>query len=333
MTRPARTFTSSKATRQGTKLLLALIGPSGAGKTLSSLRLARGIQAIDPGPIYFIDTEAGRALEYADSFDFEHVPFAAPFGSLDYLEAIKHCISKGAKTIIIDNMSHEHAGPGGMLERAEQWLIERSTENGKIDWKKYNANKLGSYVAPKADRTKLLYSGFLTASVNFILCFRAKEKIKPAEKGAKDENGKEDRNPKQLGWQPIGDDDFFYEMTARFLLRPAANGVPSWSAEHASEAAVFRCPEQFRQLFSKPEALSEKHGEAMATWAANKKAPKGEISEALERIAKQATLADLRQFAADLRSTKSWSDDERAAIKAAVDSRQEEIKNSGNREK
>ena len=81
----ARVFEDRPATRERTPLLVGLVGPSGSGKTYSALRLATGFQRVTGGDIYFIDTEARRALHYADSFNFRHLPFGAPFGSLDYL--------------------------------------------------------------------------------------------------------------------------------------------------------------------------------------------------------------------------------------------------------
>src|ERR1700749_2602141 len=118
MTEP-RTFEDHEATRQKVPLLVGLMGPSGSGKTFSALRLATGIQQVSGGDIYFIDTEARRALPSADQFKFRHLEFNAPFGSLDYLAAIEHCVKAGAKVIVIDSMSHEHIGPGGYLQTQE----------------------------------------------------------------------------------------------------------------------------------------------------------------------------------------------------------------------
>src|ERR1700728_1669346 len=111
-----RTFDDQPAIRQATPLLFGLIGPSGGGKTYSALRLATGIQRVSGGEIFMIDTESNRSLAYADKFKFRHVPFGAPFSPLDYLAAVEHCVKKGAKVIIVDSMSHEHEGPGGVLE-------------------------------------------------------------------------------------------------------------------------------------------------------------------------------------------------------------------------
>jgi RecA/RadA recombinase len=93
---PDRKFAVSDAKRERVPLLIGLTGPSGGGKTFSALRLATGIQTVTGGDIYFIDTESRRALHYADKFKFKHVPFEAPFGSLDYLAALQFCVKSGA---------------------------------------------------------------------------------------------------------------------------------------------------------------------------------------------------------------------------------------------
>jgi ABC-type cobalamin/Fe3+-siderophores transport system ATPase subunit len=112
-------FTDSPAARIATPLFTGIVGPSGTGKTFSALRLATGMQRVTGGEIFGIDTESNRMLHYAPlpgekadpmrgKFAFRHVPFAAPYGSLRYLAAIRYCASKGAKNIVIDSGSHEH---------------------------------------------------------------------------------------------------------------------------------------------------------------------------------------------------------------------------------
>src|SRR3972149_10607751 len=71
-------YTFRKAIREQTSVLLALAGSSGSGKTYSALRLARGL-AGDRGRVALIDTEAGRALHYAERFDFDHCDLKPPF--------------------------------------------------------------------------------------------------------------------------------------------------------------------------------------------------------------------------------------------------------------
>ena len=84
----SRIFEDKPATREKVPLFIGLFGPSGSGKTYSALELATGIQSVTGGDIHVIDTEARRALHYADRFTFRHVQFDAPFASLDYVGSI-----------------------------------------------------------------------------------------------------------------------------------------------------------------------------------------------------------------------------------------------------
>src|SRR5262245_49677002 len=129
-----RTFESKPAVREQTPLLLGLVGPSGTGKTFSALRLATGIQRVSGGDIFMIDTEAKRGLHYAERFKFQHLSFASPFSPLDYMAAVEHCVSKGARIVLIDSLSHEHEGPGGVLEMHEAELNRLAGDN----WEKRN---------------------------------------------------------------------------------------------------------------------------------------------------------------------------------------------------
>src|SRR5262245_29326672 len=122
MNAPVRTFEAKAAVRESVPLLIGLMGPNGGGKTKSALRLAEGIRDVSVGDIYGIDTEARRMLHYASTHKFQHVQFDAPFGSLDYLAALEHCVGKGAGVVIVDSMSHEHEGPGGLLDLHDQEL-------------------------------------------------------------------------------------------------------------------------------------------------------------------------------------------------------------------
>lgn len=260
-----REFQDTPAVRSQTPLLLGLVGPSGTGKTFSALRLATGIQRVSGGEIFFIDTEANRALHYADKFQFRHIKFVAPFGSLDYLSAIQHCVSKGAKVIVIDSMSHEHEGPGGVLEQHEAELDRLAGQ----DYGRRKAMTFLAWAKPKAARRRFINS-LLQLPVHVLCCFRAKTKLKIV-------RGQE---PESRGYQPIAGEEFIYEMTAKFCLLPGANGFPSWQSEHADEQAMMKLPEQFRDLAQGRIQLSEDVGQKLAEWAAGGTA-KSPIAELL----------------------------------------------------
>src|SRR5215472_14889201 len=139
-----RTFEDKPAIREHVPLLVGIMGPSGGGKTFSALRLATGIQSVSGGDIYVIDTEARRACHYADRFKFRHIQFDAPFGSLDYLDAMKYCVDKGAGVTVIDSMSHEHSGPGGYLMSQEAELTRMAGD----DYAKRERVKMASWIRP-----------------------------------------------------------------------------------------------------------------------------------------------------------------------------------------
>ena len=58
--------------------LIALVGASGAGKTNSALRLARGIAGPN-GRIGVADTENKRAKFFARDFQFDHASIREPY--------------------------------------------------------------------------------------------------------------------------------------------------------------------------------------------------------------------------------------------------------------
>lgn len=246
-------FVFKKAVRERTPLLIGLVGPSGSGKTFSALRLATGIQSVVGGKVVGIDTEARRMLHYADKFEFDHLPFHAPFGSLNYMEAIKAAIEHGAKTIIVDSMSHEHEGIGGHLETHESELTRLAGD----DWKKRNAMTFLAWAKPAGNRRKLI-NYMLQAECNFIFCFRAKEKLK-IQRG---------KDPVELGWQAIAGEEFVFEMLCRCLLLPGSKGVPTWS-EEACALGVPKISDGLEKVFSQPghEALDEWMGKQLARWA------------------------------------------------------------------
>lgn len=254
MSQPERTFEDKPAVRSRVPLLIGIMGPSGGGKTYSALRLATGIAKVAGGDIFMVDTESRRGLHYAADFRYRHVDFGAPFSPWDYLAVLKHCADKGAGTVIVDSMSHEHEGPGGVLEM-HQAEVERLSGG---DATKAEKIKLLAWSIPKQARRRLLNS-VLQLDLNVIFCFRAKDKLR-IERG---------QDPRSMGWMPIAGEEFLFEMMVNFLLPPAAGGVPQWRGLTPDQEAFLKVPpRQFQDLLREPKPLDEAIGEAMATWAA-----------------------------------------------------------------
>jgi len=254
----SRQFEFKPAIRSSVPLLIGLFGASGSGKTFTALRLATGIQRVFPGDILFIDTESRRALHYSNLFQFKHMEFKAPFGSLDYLEALKYAKNHNPSVIVVDSFSLEHEGEMGMLDYHEKEL-DRLAGN---DYKKRQTMTMLAWSRPKADRRKLI-NGLLQLNSNFIFCFRAKETSKPV----KDPVTKK-TTIENFGFLPIAGSEFVYEMTINCMLPPHSNGVPEWSSENKGEAMMMKLPEQFKHIFNKPGIqLTEDIGEQLALWA------------------------------------------------------------------
>lgn len=326
-------FNMSEAQRGQLPLFIGLCGPSGGGKTFSALRLATGIQRVAGGKVAVIDTESKRALHYAESFAFHHIPFDAPFGPLDYREAIAFAIEQGAHTVVIDSMSHEHEGVGGVLEQHEA-EVERLVRA----WKGATESSVTfpAWAKPKAARRALL-NYILQVNVNLICCFRAKQKLQLPTKQQKADG---QRDPIALGWMPIAGPEYAYEMTALGVLPPGAKGVPNWKPPEPGSEMVTKRPQQFEAILQQGKSLSEDMGEQMALWAAGKAKPQERKSEparnapeacalldkylaAIDEAADSEALEALYEtIAADLKSGK-LPKDSRARLRAAYDTREE----------
>jgi len=235
-------------------LLVGLTGPSGSGKTYSALRIATGIQSVVGGSIFVVDTEQRRSLHYAENFTFQHVDFQAPFGSLDYLEALRFCKSQGAGVVVIDSCSHEHDGPGGMLEQHEVELNRMAGD----DYKKRDRMAMLAWQKPKSARRKLINAITTELNMPVIFCFRAKKTTKP----------KPGQQPVDMGFTSIGADEWLFELALNALLLPGSSGFPTWQSEMPGEALAIKLPGQFSGLAQRSKPLDEAVGAHLAKWAA-----------------------------------------------------------------
>jgi len=276
-----------------TPLYIGLIGPSGGGKTLSSIRLAKGITSVRGGQVVFIDTEGKRALRYSKEYDFLHFDMQPPFSSKDYMEVMVEAakVAGIGGVVIVDSMSHEHEGQGGYLDLHES-ILDRVAKN---DYKKREKCTMMAWIEPSKNRQALI-NKFLQLQCSFIFCFRAKEKIKLV-KGAKE--------PVQLGWQPIAGPAFAYEMTARCLLPPGANGVPDWSDE-AFENDAAKVDKYNKDILRRNRQLDEAVGVELANSCAGEKKPDKAPTEkeieknTLENMKKCTEETELHQLYATL---------------------------------
>jgi hypothetical protein len=256
----AQQFIFRPAIRSQVSLIIGLIAPSGAGKTFSAMRMASGI--VGPGKRFaVIDTEAGRASHYADRFEFDVLELKPPFRPETYADAIRAADAAGYDAIVVDSMSHEWAGEGGVTD----WHEEELDRMAGDDWRKRESCKMAAWIKPKMAHKQMLQR-ILQIRASLILCFRAEEKVKPM----KNAQGKTELV--DLGFQPICSKEMPYELTASFLLTPDRPGIPQ----------PIKLQEQHKSIFPLDQPINEASGRAISAWA--KGTPPPNINALVEKM-------------------------------------------------
>ena len=130
-----------KVTRKKSKARIALEGPSGAGKTLSALFLAKGIVGGDWSKVALIDTEHERARFYAERADlgigqFLYAAFYPPYTPERYKELVNSAAQAVGENgvVIVDSFSHAWAGEGGVLDIKSEIEKNNSNKNSFSAW-------------------------------------------------------------------------------------------------------------------------------------------------------------------------------------------------------
>lgn len=247
--------------------MVGITAPSFGGKTFSALRLATGMQKVVGGKIYLLDTEKDRSLHYKDNFDFIQVPFEPPYNPESYANGIEYCLNEGAKVLIVDQMTYEHSGEGGVLDMIEEFLeskAEKLKAQGR-DYENMEAYKWTAQIKPKRERKSLnnMIRG-VGAQMIMIFLFRANDKTKPGGRGEK---------PVHVGWQAETTSDLPYDMTVRFLLPPGSDGKPNLNPDTEFEKMSIKMPSAFREWFKPDLQLNEELGERLAKWSIEGSAP------------------------------------------------------------
>jgi hypothetical protein len=104
-----------KATKLQSRLRLALLGPTGSGKTYTALRIAKALGL----RIALIDTERGSASKYSGEFDFDVLELET-FAPATYVEALRAAEAEGYDVVIVDSLSHAWMGKEGALEQVDK---------------------------------------------------------------------------------------------------------------------------------------------------------------------------------------------------------------------
>jgi len=219
----------TRATKEAAKLRAAVFGPSGAGKTFTSLRLATGIG----GRIALIDSERRTASKYADRFNFDVADLGSGQHSIDnYVRAIRAAAEAGYNVLIIDSLTH-----------AWQELL---AEVDAIAKAKYRGNTWSAW-SDGTPKQRALVDSILDFPGHVIATMRSKTEW------TTESDGRGKSAPKRVGLTPEQGKGIEYEFDMLFEL----------SVEHILTVIKDRSGRFQDQVIQNPD---EPLGRSMAAW-------------------------------------------------------------------
>jgi hypothetical protein len=233
------TYQIRKANRGEAKPLVGLYAQSGAGKTWSSLLLARGFCG-PKGHIVMIETEGGRGEAFGDLIEggYDVLSMRDDFAPAKFGQAISLVEAAHPDVLIIDSASHEWSGAGGVLDMAAE---NQKKFKGPLVWQK-----------PKMDHARHFMLRVLQTPVRLvILCMRAKYPMREIKKpdGTKEWVRSELLDPDQAA-------DILFEMF-----------VHGWiDQEHRLHVTKLTRPD-LADVFRDNEPITLTTGERLAAWA------------------------------------------------------------------
>ena len=245
------------------------MSPSGAGKTYSALRIAKGMG----GRTLMIDSEARRGLYYADEFVYDYVELkevkpsdedyadykallpkiGEPFAPENYIALIRYAVDNGYDNLIIDSLTHEWNAKGGILDA-------KNHIPGTNDFTKWKV------LTPRHDA--FIYE-ILHSPINVIATVRGKD-----EYVLEDKDGK--KQPKKIGLGAVQRDGMEYEYTVTFNLDQETHvATPQKDNTHLFEGRY--------------SMLTEEDGKALVSWANKGESNKVEDKNYQQRKAEQVS--------------------------------------------
>lgn len=193
-----------KATRQKAKIRLGLSAVSGGGKTYSAILIAKGLAKGDLSKVAIIDSENGSADLYAHLGDYSVLPIEAPYTPEKYIQAIIECENAGMEVIIIDSITHEWSGKGGILE-----IHGSMVGNSFTNW---------GIITPRHDAFK---QKILSSKCHIITTVRRKQDY------VMELNDRGKQTPTKVGLKEETREGFEYELTVNLELDQKHNATSS----------------------------------------------------------------------------------------------------------
>lgn len=198
-------FAPRKAQKHSVKLKMAIQGPSGSGKTEGALALATNFTP--NAKILVVDTENDSASLYADRYEFDTISLTAPYTSERYKKAMQVAAAGGYDVLIVDSLTQQWDGEGGILRRKEE--KDRSGGNSFTNWASFTPEHTG-------------FMEFIKQLPVHTICTM---RTKQAYVLEKNDRGKE--TPRKVGLDPIQRDGTEYEYTIVFDVNMAHRATTS----------------------------------------------------------------------------------------------------------
>lgn len=196
----------TRATREKSKLRIALAGVSGGGKTLGALLLASGLTGGDFSKVCLIDTEHRRGELYANRSDlgigeFWYIELKAPYSPDRYKECVDAAVQKVGPNgvVIVDSLSHAWNSSGGVLE-IKAGIAAQPNKNSYTAW-------------DEAGRIQNNFINYLlSVNCHTICTLRVKQDY------VLTENDRGKQVPVKVGLAPVQRDDVEYEFDIMFTI-------------------------------------------------------------------------------------------------------------------
>lgn len=218
-----------KATRKRVKLRVLIASPAGGGKTQGALSIASGLG----GRTAVIDTERASASHYSNAFDFDALDLGPPYSPERFIEAIHAAEAAGYQNLIIDSITHEWDGAGGVLEINEQ-----------LAQAKYRGNTWSAW-SDSTPRHRAFIDAMLQCNMHVIATARSKTETVQGE----------DKKVRKVGMKIEQRASVEYEFSV------------VWEIDHSSHLAI--ATKDRTQLFANPAHLTADTGKRLLAWLEN----------------------------------------------------------------
>lgn len=278
-------LTFAPAVRHEAKARVAIVGPTGAGKTWTALEWASTLGE----KIAVIDTENGSAALYSDAFTFDTARWLPPYDASKLAAAVNDAAGT-YDVVVLDSLTHFWQGEGGVLDKVEK-AAEKARGNTYAGW------KVGTPI------WRGLLDALIYAPCHVIVTMRSKMDYVQSQVDGKTKIEK-------VGMAPVARNDVEYEFTVVGEM-DQAHRMTITKSRFAAIADVVAAPHQAAKLAVK---LRDWLGSADATAAPERPVRDGQEDEA------QRVFDELRALPAGAREEfRAWKGDRSASVESLAD--------------